>query len=82
MNTANDITMYIHIIHYMICHMLIPVQEVLGLQAGEDGAGGGGVAAAGWLAARPRHRGQVLHRPHEDQGERGLIIHCISSAHQ
>ena len=45
------------------------VQEVLGLQAAEDGAGGGGLAAAGWLAARPRHRGQVLHRPHEDQGE-------------
>ena len=44
---------------YVICY--IPVQEVLGLQATEDGAGGGGVAAAGWLAARPRHRGEVLH---------------------
>ena len=42
-------------------NVLIPVQEVLGLQAAKDGAGGGGVAAAGWLAARPRHRGQVLH---------------------
>ena len=41
--------------------LLIPVQEVLGLQPTEDGAGGGGLAAAGWLAARPRHRGEVLH---------------------
>ena len=40
---------------------LCTVQEVTGLQATEDGAGGGGVAAAGWLAARPRHRGEVLH---------------------
>ena len=43
----------------MSCY--IPVQEVLGLQPTEDGAGGGGLAAAGWLAARPRHRGEVLH---------------------
>ena len=50
---------YPHYPLYVICY--IPVQEVLGLQATEDGAGGGGVAAAGWLAARPRHRGEVLH---------------------
>ena len=55
----NTLYVYLHYPLYVICY--IPVQEVLGLQATEDGAGGGGVAAAGWLAARPRHRGEVLH---------------------